>query len=67
MSPLELIELIAVASFLALALAAGVTAIVRNEKPLRLLWIAGIFLLLSLCIAAGNNEALDALVNLFRR
>ncbi|WP_372672572.1 hypothetical protein [Amycolatopsis kentuckyensis] len=67
MTPLELTELLAVAAFIALTLAAGVTAIARKEKPLRLLWIAGFFLLASMCIAAGKTDALSALAELFQR
>jgi hypothetical protein len=58
-TPLELL------AFIALVLAAGVIAIVRKENPLRLLWIAGSFLLASMCVAVDMTHALSALVELF--
>lgn len=63
----ELIELLAVCAFIALMAAAGHAALKQTDKPLRLLWIAGFFLLASMCIAAGKTDALSALAELIRR
>lgn len=67
MSLLELVELLAVVAFIALAVAAGVAALVRKERPLRLLWIAGFFLLASMAIATGEDSMLMAILEFFRR
>lgn len=66
-TPLELAELLAVCAFIALLAVAGRAVIKQTDKPLRLLWIAGFFLLAAMCIVTGKAELLSALLELIRR
>ncbi|WP_125685098.1 MULTISPECIES: hypothetical protein [unclassified Amycolatopsis] len=61
MTPLEWAEVAAVGAFVGVVVAAGVAAIVRREKLLRLFVIAGVLLLGVLAVSQGNPDVVREL------